>query len=413
MRASATRARLSLVLLLYFLGVILVLTLAPFRFSAPPFLLILIGGGAFDIAANVLLFVPLGFLYPLTRSDDGDPSVTRAFLLGLLLSASIETVQLFEPQRFTSVIDVLTNAAGAALGAALVRAVVRRVRVNASFVGRLSLEIPLIGLIYLLVPLLLVASLSAVERPARLIALVPLGLTGARLIAAVERNHFGPTGLLSRRGTALASAGWMILGTFPVLLRYPLRGAALVVLVAVMTWYASPRAPTDAEGRERRFELDALRGAAPYIAIYFVALILLPLAGRVGEWRFDIGLTGAGNDVDRQQLRLLEPVASLTVLGYLLAEARGRLEAAFGRIARRVGAECAVVAVAIETSRGFQSGEGASGIQFFLMVAAGLLGAGIYHHQRAHVRWILANRGSSGERSGSPISEADRAVSLR
>jgi len=91
----------------------------------------------------------------------------------------------------------------------------------------------------------------------------------------------------------------------------------------------------------------------------------------------------------------LEPVASLTVLGYLLAEARGRRELSFKAIAARVAAECACVALAIEGSRGFQRGVGASGVQLVLMVAVGLLGAGIYHSQREHVRWIVAHRSAT------------------
>ena len=387
-----TRARLSLVLLLYFLGVIGVITLAPFRFAVPTSWHVLTTGDAFDIVANVLLFVPLGFLYPLTRPADDEVSVLHVLLLGALLSAAIEGAQLFEQERFPSVVDVATNAAGAALGAMLVGAMQRRIRVNARLVGRLSLEIPLVGLIYLLVPLLVVASLSAVSQPVRLIALLPLGLVGARLIASVQRNHFGPAGLLDARTIAAAAAGWMVLGTFPVIRRYPLAGVALVVFVALVAWFESSREVESLGHAERRFESEALRSAAPNIALYFLIVVLLPLAAGIDRWRFDLGLTGSGNDVGQQQLRLLEPVASLTVLGYIIAEARGRLELPFRDVAGRVVVECALVALAIEMSRGFQRGVGASGVQFVLMVAASLLGAGIYHHQRAHVRWILAHR---------------------
>jgi glycopeptide antibiotics resistance protein len=391
---SPTRAGLSLVLLLYFLGIIGVITLAPFRFTRPQHFDPFVSGGWFDVVANVLLFVPLGFLYPLSRSAEEEPSPLHVWLLGVALSTLIETTQLFEPQRYTSLLDILTNGLGAVVGALLVRAITRRIRVNARLVGRLSLEIPLIGLIYVLVPLLLVASLSALADSVRLLSLIPLGLLGARLISSVQQNHFRPPGLFDDRTMALLAAGWMVLGTFPVLLRHPLIGSTLVVLVALTTWYESSR-PTTTGGPERRFEADALRSAVPYIAVYFAALIFLPLAAGVDSWRFEIGLTGSGHDPTEQMLRLLEPVASLTVLGYLLAEARGRRELSFSAVAGRVAAECACVACAIEASRGFQRGVGASGVQFALVVAAGLLGAGMYHNQREHVRWILAHRGDA------------------
>lgn len=385
-----TRARLSLVLLLYFLGVIIVITLAPFRFVMPEHVRVWYAGDWFDVVANVLLFLPLGFLYPLTRTDAPETSPLRALALGALLSGAIELTQLFEPERFTSVIDVVTNAAGAGLGALIVRAVTRRVQVNARLVGRLSLEIPLVGLIYVLIPLLLVASFLAKGDYLRMLALLPLGLVGARLFSSVQRHHFGPNGLAGNTAMILAASTWMILGSFPIALRYPLGGVALVGGVALLTWFEISRQPASAA--DRRFESEALRSAAPYLATYLLMVIVLPLSAGIGPLHFEVGLTGPRNDIDAQMLQLLEPVATSTVLGWVLAEARGRRELPFSRVAGRVAMECACLALAMEASRGIQRGVGASGLQFGLVVLAGVLGAGMYHNQRDHVRWILAKR---------------------
>lgn len=406
---SPTRARLSWVLLLYFLGIIGVITLAPFRFSIPREIRVLGSGDWFDIVANILLFVPLGFLYPLTRAGDEDVSVLHVLGLGLLLSAMIETTQLFEPDRFSSLVDVLTNGIGAAVGTMALRATTRRIRSNARLVGRLSLEIPLMGLIYLLVPLLLVASLSAVIEPLRALALVPLGLVCARLMSAVQRHHFGPTGLLGRRGIGFVAAGWTVLGIFPVLLRSPFIGVSLAALVGLSTWYEAGPGP-QREGAERRFESETLRSITPYVIAYFLVVVFLPLTGPTDSWHFALGMTGGGNDVDQQMLRLLEPVASLTMLGYIIAEARGRREQSFGAVLTRIGPEAAVIAVVLEASRGFQPGTGASGVTFLLLVGGAMLGAGIYHSQRDHVRWILANRRDSSQDMTLPA--ADRTMAL-
>jgi len=188
----------------------------------------------------------------------------------------------------------------------------------------------------------------------------------------------------------LAASGWMILGSFPVALRYPLGGVALVGAVALVTWYETSRQP--ASPPDRRFESEALGSAAPYLVTYLLMVILLPLSAGVGPWHFEMALTGPRNDVDAQMLQLLEPVATSTVLGWILAEARGRRELPFSRIAGRVAMECACLALVIEASRGMQRGVGASGVQFMLIVLAGVFGAGMYHNQRAHVRWILAHR---------------------
>ncbi len=389
--SSPTRARLNRLLFVYFLGVVAVLTLTPFHFVMPTAVDVAFTGDWFDIAANVLMFVPLGFLYPLTRATGEDPSPASAFAWGLLLSAVIESVQLFEPARVSSAIDVLTNAAGAALGALLVREVVRRIRVNAKLVGRLSLEIPLIGLIYLIVPLLVVVSFAALEQPPQLVLLVPLGLIGVRLMAAVQRNHFAKVGLLNNRAMGMIAGGWMILGIFPVLPRFPLIGSALVVGVGVLTWLDSSLVRVH-ESTDRRFEMHALRGAAPFLVAYLLGLMLLPFIAGTGHWRFHLGFAGPGSNITIQQLRLLESVATLTVVGYLLAEARGRRELPFRTMAVRVFLECGCVSAALEGIRGYQRTGGASGIQWVLLAVAGTLGAGIYHSQREHVHWILANR---------------------
>lgn len=378
-------------LLLYFLGVIGVITLAPFQFLRPRQVNVLVTGNWADAAANVLLFVPLGFLYPLTRAAREDPSPAAVFLLGALLSAAIETTQALEPARVTSLIDVVTNAAGAALGAALLAAVSRRIRVNAGLIGRLSLEIPLIGLIYLLVPLLVVASLSARQQPLRMLSVLVLGLVGARLISTVQRNHFGPSGLLDSRDATLVATGWMVLGSFPVLFSHAAAGVAIVAAVATTTWFECSR-PSTITSADRRFEADALRRAAPYVVAYLLVMIVLPLSAGIRAWRFRVGLAGAMNDIDAQMVGLLEPVAALTVLGYLLAEARSRRELPFRKVAARVGLECAGVALLLEASRAMQRHEAGSVVRLVLVVAAGVLGAGMYHHQREHVRWILDRR---------------------
>lgn len=388
--ASPSRAKLSLILLLYSLGLVLVITLAPFRFALPEEPSIRLSGGWTDLIANVLLFVPLGFLYPLTRDGERETSPARAFLLGLLLSGAIEAVQLFEVGRVTSLLDVLTNGAGAGAGTILQRTIARRIRVNARLVGRLSLELPLMGLVYLLVPLLWLGGLGVQEQPLRLLLLLALGLFGGRLLTAMQRHHFGPAGLLGGGGMGLATAGWMTLGTFPALIRHPVLGTALVATVALWTWVESARPHGDG-GPDRRFEAQALRRAAPMVAVYLALLIVVPLVRGTSHWRWEVGLGGWASSLSVEQaVLLLEPIAALTVLGYLLAEARGRRELPFHAGAARLLLECGGVALAIEVGRGFQRAAGASMVQFALMTGAGLLGGWIYHLQRAHVQNLLA-----------------------
>jgi VanZ family protein len=67
-------------------------------------------------AANVLLFVPAGLLlcYALPRS-----APWLVWLLCVAVSAGAEVAQLALPERAATVVDVLMNAAGAAIGVLL------------------------------------------------------------------------------------------------------------------------------------------------------------------------------------------------------------------------------------------------------------------------------------------------------
>ncbi|NPB08762.1 MAG: VanZ family protein [Thermodesulfobacteria bacterium] len=104
--------------------VIVYLTLYPFHFSATPssfdWSLPLLSSkhhSLFDLASNVLLFVPFGFFLGLAWGP-GLSTLVRAAVLALLLSGSVEVVQLFLIKRHPGLSDIVTNVAGALLGAA-------------------------------------------------------------------------------------------------------------------------------------------------------------------------------------------------------------------------------------------------------------------------------------------------------
>jgi glycopeptide antibiotics resistance protein len=70
-----------------------------------------------DIAANVIIYVPFGFLAARRRSAGS--MVLRTVGLTLALSFALELTQLFSHSRFPSSTDMVSDAIGAAAGAFL------------------------------------------------------------------------------------------------------------------------------------------------------------------------------------------------------------------------------------------------------------------------------------------------------
>ncbi len=75
----------------------------------------------FDVAANLLAYLPFGLLLGLTLRTrcKALTSVWLAALGGVALSATMEYVQMYLPTRISSNLDLLTNSSGALLGALL------------------------------------------------------------------------------------------------------------------------------------------------------------------------------------------------------------------------------------------------------------------------------------------------------
>lgn len=79
------------------------------------------GAGWVGFVANILMFVPLGFLLTLLFRDRW-----RGASLALVLSVIAELAQAFIPSREPSLRDVLANAMGAAVGAGVAWLIVLR-----------------------------------------------------------------------------------------------------------------------------------------------------------------------------------------------------------------------------------------------------------------------------------------------
>ncbi|MBK6660895.1 MAG: VanZ family protein [Proteobacteria bacterium] len=92
------------------------LTLSPMDFTWPDHWYVVWWSDWRDVPANVLFFVPVGYLFVLARDPGKTRPVAAAALFGLVASASIEATQQFVPLRVSSFTDVLANGSGAHAG---------------------------------------------------------------------------------------------------------------------------------------------------------------------------------------------------------------------------------------------------------------------------------------------------------
>ncbi|HYC44010.1 MAG TPA: VanZ family protein [Burkholderiales bacterium] len=386
-----TGARLGMALLGYMLAVTIFVTLVPFRFEWPSEWRVLVSGGRADIVANVLLFIPLGFLYCLSAPVSRPRSILHVVAAGLIASAMIETLQLFEPQRRAALSDVVANAAGAWLGAVVFDRLARSLRPRDHLLGWLALELPLMGLIYLLIPLLWVSSISSNDDPWRAAVTLSIGLFGAILLGGMQRHYFGPARASDAAETGVFAAIWLLAGTFPLLAWHPIHVIGAAVFTGMLCWWLGRRRVSGSGNR--RFEVPLLKVAARAYAVYLVMAILVPLRAGTEPWTLFLWFQSHA-DHRNEILRLLELVAAFTLVGYMNVEFRGRDVMLYKEALPRLLGWGLGLAFAAQVARGFQPGYGASVAAGGILVAATLYGGWLYHLQRAHVMRLLSASGA-------------------
>lgn len=367
---TATGRRLTRLMLGYLLATVAVVVLAPFEFAAPrSFEWWPAGSGGTttaDVVLNVVLFVPLGFL--VDRLGVGGRAAWRTALLGVAVSLAIEGSQLFIPGRYSSLVDVASNGAGAWLGAAGSVMLRRSIGADARLAGRLLLELPLVGYLWLMVPLLWLDALSAGGK----LPTVGAAAAGGVAIAAawVSGAGWGAPATSRPSGFALwlLTAGWVTVALVPLaIVDLPIALLALLAtLVATMV------------GMMRFGAMRTLERRVEPLAVVAVLLLMLPFLMATTLPGLVPGL-GPGPIVARQGiLRWLAAVAAFTVIGFLLAEWRGRTPRRWPDTA-----VAPMVLAALVTALA-DPGPGIAGRLVPAILASGL-GALLFELQREHV----------------------------
>jgi len=359
--------RLGLLLLGYQAVAVAMIVLAPFRFAVPgrlaPSLLGPPGGRLSDLLLNVVLFVPLGFLAD--RLARGRLGPGRIAVVGALISVGLEATQLFLPARYSTALDVVANGTGALVGAVASSALRRLVGDSARLVGRLFLDLPLVGFLWLMVPMIWSAALAGAPAPWLLCSGTA---AGAVALAAAGRSTVDRGREFGLRLAPLG-AGWLLIALLPLAM-VSRQWAVLAAGVHLLTLPLADLLFRVLQRHERRVEARA---------VWITGLVLLPLLLGAATLGGVPGLADGQTDARRALLGWLAGVTGSTIIGYLLAEARGRSPLGWPRTAVLPAVVAGLIMVLADpTLPGRRS-------RLIIAVLAAAFGALLFELQRAHV----------------------------
>ena len=401
MRSTRQDPALGWALFSYVVLITFVITLFPFRFQWPERINFLWFGGWSDTLLNVLFFLPLGFLYRLIRPDD---SLPRILGLGLGLSCTVEVAQIFLAERFPSPMDVLTNGMGAWFGSLLAERMQRQL--SNRWIGSLALELPLMNVVYLLIPLIWLNGLAAEGDSFHHALAMLLGLCGCLIISAVHLHLLESTGVSRSKWVVLSATGWFLLGSLPRVSQSP----ALVVLGSGLVAFATRALvmiPWLRESDQRRFEIPVLKRVWPVYVGYLILLSLSPLPSRYRNWSGVWGFYNLGEQFFVPVWWLTEYFAAFTLLGYIVAESHGRRNITQVRSILWSCFWCGLAAALLEVCRGFHPRYAASFLQGLFGFTGSLYGSLIYWLQLHAIQHTVGHRParSLGSASGAALLE--------
>ncbi len=381
-------ARLSRALLSYLVVLIAALLLLPFEFVAPASVHIPLAFSPLSTLAVTAMFVPYGFLTRRARMGRVGRHLASVMFSAGILSLALEAAQLFEPACVASPWHVMAAVIGAAGGAWLCERAHDDAKGTANTMHALLLQLPLMGLAYLLLPLLWASGAAAADDATRLGLTLSVGLMGASILGSIARAIRAYTPDRTWWLVPTVAATWIAIGMVPSLLvDWRATMACIALVTAFAAWRGRWSAPMFVE---RRYEVPSLIAASPFMAIYFIGAGIWP-----GHSFRTIPLVHLGMPTTEAGLALVLPLIetgiAATVLGYVIAEFHGRAESSFAEASSRVLFWTMLTLIASETSRSFFGFEGASVVRAVLSLGSATYGAWLYHLQRDHVK-VVAHR---------------------
>jgi len=378
---------LSYTLLMYMVCIVLLITLIPFQFHIPQRISNIWEINLNDSITNIVLFIPLGFLFRLSRRRHKDSTCIRALGFGILVSVVIEITQVFLLGRYTSVIDVMTNGAGTWVGA-LIFTLMKGHLNETRIAGVFALELPLMNLVYLLIPLIWLNGLSAGNEVSRVWLLIVLGLFGAIVLSSVYMHRLRYIERLSSNKLTFLAMGWFFVAAVPALVHFPVQGILCGIGVGIIVWVITTFQRKTIQS-ERRFELPTLQRLLPLYIFYLLLLALWPTTIAFGEWQTTVHFQQLMFDERIVFIfRFVEYIAAFTLLGYIVAEMRGRKQESVTKILLWIVVLSLSCVIGIVFLKGHTLLSVVILIEVALITGASLYGGIIYRLQLAAIQRI-------------------------
>jgi VanZ family protein len=386
---AVTSERLVTALLGYFVFITLVITLSPFDFGPPVFRLSLMMKLG-DMVLNVGLFLPIGFLLR-SLGSLAPKRCSRAVLLAAAFSVLIEAAQMFLGRRFVSPIDVLTNTCGACAGVFLRERVERWTLWYPQVVGRIGLDIPLVGLLYLLVPQLWLSSVGLVQDAWRSVTTLLLGCAGSIVLVSLQRHRWQGGVRVAANVVPPLAFLWFLVGALPALTGSPQAFGTMALALVLVTLLLLRRG---VEEHEQRFEAQTLQQFLPIFAVYLVVAALWPPYRALSPWHGAIGFL----DHCETPASFQSCCCSSRSRVHAPRLRAGRVERTQGpgpgsRLTRRDDGRPRLCHAA-RGGAGPADGPGASVLRALMATAGAVYGASVYHLARTHVRALRSEQRS-------------------
>jgi hypothetical protein len=205
-----------------------------------------------------------------------------------------------------------------------------------------------------------------------------LGLFGCGVLSSIYNYHLKTTGIISVNRFSLFVVVWFFIGIGPFMINFPIPATILGIFVWLV-FQIIVRLPLKTDSGDKRFELPTLKR---YLSLYVIYLLLLgvfhaaipaanwPLAQGVQRLIYDEHIMLA--------FRLVEFITAFTLLGYVIAEMRGRKNEALETTLCWTFFIAAGSAVLIEIIKTYPALSNINVASIIIIISAAIYGAVIY-----------------------------------